>query len=389
MVLDEFAGLRRMAAIESGVAQLAGFGVKLFFVLQSLEQLKHTYNDNWETFLANAGVKIFFNIEDHFTREYVSKLVGQTEITREIHSTNESRSQGQSQTEGYSETRSESRGVSQSRTTGNSASRSIGTSESASSSQGASYGISYQKYKSFFGFGKEKPFNAHFSEGQNTSTSASRGSSLSDTFGQSTSETDGTSETTGTSKTYSRSTSTSWSTSAGTGTSESLHLRPLIHPDELGRAFARIDDKEHPAYPGLALVIVTGFNPMVAFRKNYFEDVQFIDCFSPHPDHKWQAAISHPVDGIGPLIAALEAATNGRRLTVTRWLIERGKIVFPGQAAAIIERVPPDDRTVRILVPCMGKATAIAKAVLPSGEYPVSDGALFSRRRPSPVVPLP
>jgi type IV secretory pathway TraG/TraD family ATPase VirD4 len=83
MILDEFAGLKRMEAIEKGVAQLAGFGVKLFFVLQSLEQLKGTYPGHWETFLANAGLKVFFSIEDHFTREYVSKLAGETEIIRE------------------------------------------------------------------------------------------------------------------------------------------------------------------------------------------------------------------------------------------------------------------------------------------------------------------
>ena len=40
MVLDEFAGLQRMEVIENAVAQIAGYGVKLFFVLQSLEQLK-------------------------------------------------------------------------------------------------------------------------------------------------------------------------------------------------------------------------------------------------------------------------------------------------------------------------------------------------------------
>ena len=76
MVLDEFAGLKRMTSIENAVAQIAGFGVKLFFVLQSLEQLKHTYKDSWETFLANAGLKIFFSNEDNFTKDYVSKLAG-------------------------------------------------------------------------------------------------------------------------------------------------------------------------------------------------------------------------------------------------------------------------------------------------------------------------
>lgn len=57
MILDEFAGLQRMTSIENAVAQIAGFGVKLFFVLQTLEQLKRVYKDGWETFLANAGLK--------------------------------------------------------------------------------------------------------------------------------------------------------------------------------------------------------------------------------------------------------------------------------------------------------------------------------------------
>lgn len=80
MVLDEFAGLQRMKIIETAVAQIAGYGVTLFFVLQSLEQLKSTYKDNWETFLSNSGLKMFFSIEDHFTREYISKFVGDTEV---------------------------------------------------------------------------------------------------------------------------------------------------------------------------------------------------------------------------------------------------------------------------------------------------------------------
>ena len=55
-------------------------GSKLFFVLQSLEQLKAVYKDNWETFLANSGLKVFFNLEDNFSRDYVSKLIGETEV---------------------------------------------------------------------------------------------------------------------------------------------------------------------------------------------------------------------------------------------------------------------------------------------------------------------
>jgi len=114
MVLDEFAGLKRMTSIENAVAQIAGFGVKLFFVLQSLPQLKDIYKDNWETFLTNAGLKIFFSIEDHFTRDYVSKLIGETEIIRVVQSENEGTSETDSHAAGRSHSTSQSQGQSRS-----------------------------------------------------------------------------------------------------------------------------------------------------------------------------------------------------------------------------------------------------------------------------------
>lgn len=66
MCLDEFAGLKHMEVIQNAVAQIAGYGVTLFFVLQSLEQLKATYKDNWETFLSNSGLKIFLMLRTIF-----------------------------------------------------------------------------------------------------------------------------------------------------------------------------------------------------------------------------------------------------------------------------------------------------------------------------------
>src|SRR6185436_13647045 len=72
MVLDEFPALRRMRVVENAAAQIAGFGVKLLFAVQTLAQLKDIYRDNWETLVANAGVKLFFCNDDHFTRAYVS-----------------------------------------------------------------------------------------------------------------------------------------------------------------------------------------------------------------------------------------------------------------------------------------------------------------------------
>lgn len=82
MVLDEFPSLKRMRVLESAAAQIAGYGVKLIFVVQTLAQLKEIYKDNWETFISNAGVKLFFCNDDHFTRKYVSELIGDAEVTR-------------------------------------------------------------------------------------------------------------------------------------------------------------------------------------------------------------------------------------------------------------------------------------------------------------------
>lgn len=99
MVLDEFAGLKRMSAIENAAAQIAGFGVKLVLVVQTLAQLKETYRDNWETLLANAGLRMFFGNEDGFTREYVSKLVGECEVVRHTRSGSATSGSSRSRTE--------------------------------------------------------------------------------------------------------------------------------------------------------------------------------------------------------------------------------------------------------------------------------------------------
>ena len=119
--------------------------------------------------------------------------------------------------------------------------------------------------------------SASFGTTDGTSRSNTRGTSESFTAGDSASETFGTSTTR----------SQGSSRTAGKSRGESVHRRPLIQPDEVGRFFTRIDDKNEPAYPGLGLVMVTGSDPVVVRRTHYFEDRQFVRCFAPHPDHKF------------------------------------------------------------------------------------------------------
>jgi type IV secretion system protein VirD4 len=79
-VLDEFASLGHMQQIEAAAGQIAGFGVKLWPVLQDLGQLKALYEARWETFLGNAGVLQFFGNNDLTTLEWMSRRCGKTAI---------------------------------------------------------------------------------------------------------------------------------------------------------------------------------------------------------------------------------------------------------------------------------------------------------------------
>lgn len=222
MVLDEFPALKRMRVIENAAAQIAGFGVKMLFVSQTLGQLKEVYKDNWETFVANAGVKIFACNDDNFTREYVSKLVGETEVVRVGHNKSESHGHSSSTTHGSSQTHSDSvtRGSSNSTTTGYSGQ---GLNSSSTSS------TSYSRTRGF-----SQTLNESHTEGKNSSNS--------------------------------------W------GESETIHKRMLLTPDEVGRLFG---DREMPR----ALALISGYQPLFLKRRNYHDSETFAGYFDPHPSY--------------------------------------------------------------------------------------------------------
>ena len=140
------------------------------------------YKDNWETFIANSGVKLFFGNDDHFTRDYVSKLMGDREIIR--------------RTETYSRTNGESR----------------------TATQGWSAG---------------------------TSTTISIGGSVSQSDGKSSSATSSNAQ--------------GWSSSYTSGWSETIHRRPLLNSDEVGRVFG---DRSNPS----ALALLSGSQPLFLKR---------------------------------------------------------------------------------------------------------------------------
>ena len=72
--------LRRSAGskqLKSALGMVAGCGIQLIFVLQSLTQLKLHYEDGWENFLGQAGcVALVGPPGDEFTASYLSDALG-------------------------------------------------------------------------------------------------------------------------------------------------------------------------------------------------------------------------------------------------------------------------------------------------------------------------
>jgi hypothetical protein len=141
-LLDEFAGLKRMEVIENAAAQAAGFGVKFCFVLQNLAQLKEVYKESWETFLGNSGLKLFFQIDDQFTRSYISSQLGEMETTRQTQSGSQSSSTSSSNTGGQSSSENYGKSTSRRPILGLRTSRSASSGTSTSSSWSTSHGYS-------------------------------------------------------------------------------------------------------------------------------------------------------------------------------------------------------------------------------------------------------
>lgn len=76
-LLDEFAALGRLEAVERAMGLMAGYGLQLWPILQDMSQLKDLYGDRAGTFIANAGVQQVFGVNDYETAKWLSQMIGQ------------------------------------------------------------------------------------------------------------------------------------------------------------------------------------------------------------------------------------------------------------------------------------------------------------------------
>jgi type IV secretory pathway TraG/TraD family ATPase VirD4 len=77
-ILDEFAQLGYMAAVENAITVARGYGAAFWIFVQDLSQLKAVY-PKWQSFMANTSQQ-FFGVSDYDTAHYVSAMLGQRTV---------------------------------------------------------------------------------------------------------------------------------------------------------------------------------------------------------------------------------------------------------------------------------------------------------------------
>ena len=229
MVLDEFAAIGRLESIEKAAGLMAGFGVKLWPILQDLGQLKHHYKESWETFLGNAGILQFFGNSDMTTLEWLSKRMGQIELIRETAgrsdstTTSVSKTQSQTDTSGWG------------RSTGSSTGQSdMPDLQRLAARDGGSGLVSFLARTGASGVG--------YSEGTSHQDSASGGQSVQSGD------------------------SSSSGSSASTTATEGIHRTPLMNPDEIALAFDRKTGRQ---------IVIIDSAPVALWRTNYDSETAF------------------------------------------------------------------------------------------------------------------
>lgn len=303
MCLDEFPSLGPSERLEKAAAEIAGAGVKLMTVVQSLTQLQKLYKESWETFLGNSGLHIFFGMDDNTTRGYLEKALGETEVVKYLRT----ETRGTSTQDSEADTHGTSKSVGTTRTRGGSTtwgrSQGSGTSQGTSDttgdnwSDGDSSGTTWEPGLFFRGPKMNTNEGKNRSRGGNRSHTRNRGTNTNQSSNV------GGGSNWSTSKTTTNTTSQSHTTTRGTGTSQStafaenVQKKALLPSNEADKLFAMIDDPDHAAFPGLALVKISGQDPIMVRKCNYDQDTKFIRCFDPHPGHEFK-----PIDLTPPEI---------------------------------------------------------------------------------------
>lgn len=274
MMIDEFFQLGPIPSITNTLTYSRSFGLRLWLILQDLNQLKTNYPEAWETILGSCGIKQFFGINDLVTAKYVSELIGEEEIDMpsisftQTSSGTESRNfsqtdaRGTTQTTGENWARTEGINVSLSQSKSTNSNTTGGTSLSGNQTVNAgtseSRGSSDNQGETLDPNGSQTiSRNSGGSKNQNAGRTASVGSSVGSSsslarsagqgtssglsFGITTSDTSGGSKSTSESQTFSDTTGKGYSASTGANYAftVSKQKRSLLRPEDVLLSFTK------------------------------------------------------------------------------------------------------------------------------------------------------
>ncbi|OJU50102.1 MAG: hypothetical protein BGO03_09540 [Mesorhizobium sp. 61-13] len=80
-MLDEFANMGKLASLSESLTLLPGLGVRVWMVVQSLDQLRTVYGrEATNTILSQAEVQQFFAVQDHGLTKMLSDALGQRTV---------------------------------------------------------------------------------------------------------------------------------------------------------------------------------------------------------------------------------------------------------------------------------------------------------------------
>lgn len=82
--MDEFYAIGPLATLAKASGALAGYGLKLWPILQNLSQLRELYPKNWQTFFANAGAVQIFGVNDRETAHEIVERLGKSRWSERI-----------------------------------------------------------------------------------------------------------------------------------------------------------------------------------------------------------------------------------------------------------------------------------------------------------------
>lgn len=94
-IIDEAAALQKIARFPNWLATLRKYRTVLWPIFQNIGQVKALYGEEWQTFIANCGLRQFLGASDLQTAEYVQRLLGEhtTHTLSVNHEGEESRSE--------------------------------------------------------------------------------------------------------------------------------------------------------------------------------------------------------------------------------------------------------------------------------------------------------